>query len=426
MAYFSTEGMSDTYTSISEEVLGTSGMFPSMDGDGSDPQTIAPYLHGDNALEPEVFRNLAGFEDMHIAPPPMMSAAGPKGFDDSFSSSRQPSFAHQEFPSSPTLVGASKAKVNGFDDDLFSWGGVASNAAEPKLAPAWVDPNLSFTAANTTATQVLADLEKFLSSQNIDFTCKTKKFKIDAVVYDGVLPSRFQVRVYKQHSAGAAPLVEFNKRADCALAFRQIFCRAAAQLSGAPGANTTAAPAPAAGIPSLSLPPMDDLEPVPVDVAAIVSSLVGTIRDDFADQQKQAVASLVNLSCQSPDVVQQHPGMVELLLQLLHSPDEDVVRCAAMIFAKVAVFYGEAHAERLLGPLFQVLVTPGTLVNMDTKRHVSAAVAELAVYFADSRPFPEEFTSTLVRFRDAADGAVRDNILRAEKALHQSCALAAM
>jgi hypothetical protein len=179
MAYFSHEGMSDTYTSISEEVLGTSGMFPPMDGDGdgSDPQPIAPYLHGDNALEPEVFRNLAGFEDMHIAPPPMLSAAGPKGFNDSFSSSNQnQSCAFQEFPSNPTLVGASKSKVNGFDDDLFSWGGVAS-AAEPKLAPAWVDPNLTFNAATLSPTQVLADLEKFLASQSIDFTSDNKKIQ---------------------------------------------------------------------------------------------------------------------------------------------------------------------------------------------------------------------------------------------------------
>jgi hypothetical protein len=150
-------------------------------------------------------------------------------------------------------------------------------------------------------------------------------------------------------------------------------------------------------------------------------------------------------------------GMVELLLQLLHSPDEDIVRCAAIVFSNISCHCGK-EAEELLGPMFQVqtcrscflvatclsclpgfhvppaflpcppfalfaynfscsylpqvMVSPGTLVNMDTKRHVSASVAALATFFdGDTRPFPMQFITTLRRFRDAACVTVRARTL---------------
>jgi hypothetical protein len=168
-------------------------------------------------------------------------------------------------------------------------------------------------------------------------------------------------------------------------------------------------------------------------------------------------------------------GSVELLLQMLQSHDEDIVRCAAIVFSNISCHCGK-EAEELLGPMFQVcpcslicsllaqyclpsipclapvafyprsftralfictysslphrvqvMVEPGTLVNMDTKRHVSASVAALATFFHggsdDARPFPSQFVTTLRRFRDAACVTVRANICKAEEVLHVSLAI---
>jgi hypothetical protein len=70
------------------------------------------------------------------------------------------------------------------------------------------------------------------------------------------------------------------------------------------------------------------------------------------------------------------------------------------------------------------MVSPGTLVNMDTKRHVSASVAALATFFhGDSRPFPISFITTLRRFRDSACVTVRANICKAEEVLNIALAI---
>jgi len=350
-------------------------------------------------MEPEVFRNIPSFEQLSV-PTPCSSLSGKNfGFQDSFSatSSKSP---FQEFPDSPKLVGAPKARLGNYSESASDIGAVPLL----KDIPDWVDPHLSFTV-QTNQFDVLETIEQCLLSQQVDSNTDRAKFKITAVLFDSHLPSRFQIRLYKPTYPQTGTTVEFCKRSECGLGFRNLFCTVAKALGvSKPAANSLAA-----------LPlPMEESD----DVQGLIQKLVALVRSGLADQQKQAAAALVEVSCRHHQLLFQQDEILALLLELLRSHDEDVVRCAAVVFANVAVHCNTDDTEKLLGPMFQALVTPSTLVNKSTKRYISAALVDLAQKFCAARPFPGQFVGTLGLLKSSCpDRVLVNNIINTEAAL---------
>lgn len=339
-----------------------------------------------------------------------------------------------EMPTDSPQLTVSKPKkaAHVFDDGLSFYVGIGASQAVPaqvKAAPAFLNLNTTCSSQQTPA-EVWDRIQELLREREIDFTANDSKLKIDAVVYDPTLPSRFRVRVYRGENGGS--IVAFQKRDGCHQAYHRLFAAVAADI-GDNGKRITIC-----SLEALPLPDDDDSDDSagPADddalclddnVHALIDNLIELIGSGYADQEKQAAAALVELSASHHLQVYKYSSMIQVLLRLLRSPDEDVVRCAALIFANIAPHCSsEAEAdvaENLLGPLFSVLTTPSTIVNRDTKRHVSEAMITLFETFSGPRPFPRQFMNTLTRFRCASDDKLRSNILRAEEALQRNCTI---
>jgi hypothetical protein len=405
---FAASGFTDVYsTTMPTSALGAERSESGFDDVFSSAGPVPMSRGNEDPFAPDVYRNIeVDFDDMQLAAPHMLaptkSVGG--GFDDAFSNS----FSLQQFPN-PNV----KSSLGGFDNDIFSFGGVAPEP-QPEFAPDYIDTNHSF-SCNAPASTVLASVEQCLRDNNIDFNTKSHKFKITAVLYDGALPSRFNVRLYRQHPT-AGTTVEFQKSEGCELGFRALFCHVSSVLG-------VSQPKPTFRKMNMSLPPMDDADVLAVsaaDVDAIIVNLMGTVaHSKSVDQQKQAAAALVDVNVKHGKQLMKTEGMVAVLMQLLTSPDEDLVRCAALVLAQAASHIDD-EAETLLGPLFQAMISPASLVNTDTKRHLSCALAEVMMAptcFSESRPFPRELVSYLRMFSGSADATLRTNIQKAEASL---------
>lgn len=306
----------------------------------------------------------------------------------------------------------------------------AQTQPEPKQEPAWVFPQSSLMAEEN-ATTLFADIQSILGEDRsgISFETFPDKFKIKAVSFgpDGQtpLPTHFRVRVYARSVSRV--VVEFRRSAGCVRVFMGVFRQVAARLgarvcmlSGEEfGLELPTAPAPKH---VLSLP-SPKTAPAALAVSAWLGTLLLLIRGEYLDQQKQAFAELVALSLQHRAALLPHrQELMALALQQLRSPDEEMVRCAAVVLSNLNVAappvaepheaseetpWAPVEVEAALAQMLGVLQHPPTLLNADTKRHTARAM--LAALGGPGGELMDTVAQS--RFRCAADDTLRRDML---------------
>jgi len=275
--------------------------------------------------------------------------------------------------------------------------------------------------------KLLRDIQQCLKQHAVDFETSRKKFKIKAVVYASPLPTKLHICIYKGDSAEI--VVEFQKRDGSVSACVQTFQKVVSQLGSrvdrlcAPSQCTQSK---TLTCPALSPPPaLPPLDTVCVEVVAaaqqkLIEHLMEMVQGGYWDQQKQAVAELVDISSVCGDrLVDCQQGIADVLLGLLASDDEDIVRCAALILANTVTAIAPLCQDvgQLLDSMFDVLESPGSLVNADTKRHMTQALGSIAQ--THGKHFSEQHLSALRRYSSTSDATLRENIGYVESVLKQ-------
>jgi len=292
--------------------------------------------------------------------------------------------------------------------DAFSAFSVAAptpTEVELKQAPEWVEKYSSFVSSAEPA-ELYSQIEMCLKNNAIDFESMPHKFKIKAVVYASPLPTRISIRLYQQ---GGEILCEFQKRDGCSKANMNTFHKVVEYLGQEVACPCTAQAQTVLPVFELpALPSIDCVSESSIKTArqSVLKHLAEMITTGFADQLKNALAELVEISFSDSACLVDTLDM-GVITQLLASEDEDIVRCAALILANT-VNTITTNLGGLLDPLFEVLQCPASLVSADTKRHVSCVLAVIAqTHGAD---FSGSHLRTLARFSCAADDTLRNNI----------------
>jgi hypothetical protein len=281
-----------------------------------------------------------------------------------------------------------------------------------KDAPEWIDRFSSFLSSEGPK-QLMSRIEACLEDMGIDFQSKPLKFKIKAVVYASTLPTRIRIQLFKK---GDDVLVEFQKREGDSRGNINTFQKVVAELGpemARPCSGATGKPRclPVFGqLPPAELP---ELAPAVESAAAaranVVECLVEMVSSGLDDQVREALSELVRISATGGACVVQQLTLDTVLCHLA-SADECISRCAAIILANTvqAVTVQRGQTVPLLDTLFEVLENPSTLVNADTKRHVSFAISALAK--SHGACFRDAHVRTLSRFCCASDATLRTNI----------------
>jgi len=304
----------------------------------------------------------------------------------------------------------------------------------PKMMPAWIDPHVSFISRENPVI-LFAQICAFLKQSAVDIQAFHRKLKISVVSYGlaSPLPTTVRIRLYRQQHGQT--VVEFQKRSGCSAVCMRLFRATVAgigtsvsRLYSQPPRDPPHQPPHQAPIQQAALPFPSTLLPLASSLlpsAELVGNLFDGSNSVFLDQQKEAISELVSLSStHGACLIQSKQDIVGWLVRLLLSEDDDIVRCGALILSNTIQAIAACRsgpssvATELLDPMFEVLGCPWSLVRADTKRHLSAALAELAKAGAT---FPPQYLQRMEKYDSVEDEVLRKNIAMARSSAPVMC-----
>lgn len=337
------------------------------------------------------------------------------------SPSRLPYEVHHCVPQTPTYATNSADKVkcvdklaghfanSNFHSDL------SYTIVDPLPAPFYLEPYSYFTS-KTRPCALLSVLEEVFSSTHIDYEIYPVKYLVKCLTYQfGSTACYFRVRLYKKADSDDT-LVEFQKRRGSIVYFNQMYRTVLTKLGSRVINNR----------PPREFCSFDDLPPLPAsdeeDVYKGCKLLIDMVSAPQADIQREACQALVQMSQQETfsKMIQTNEiasdALVPILLSLLQSGEEDIVRNAAAFLYNLLALPKQdtlVHCAltHLVPSLFQSLQATLSYLNKDTKRQVSACLLVLAQCSSkhDSRLLTP-YRDVLSMMRHCGDAQIRSNV----------------
>lgn len=253
---------------------------------------------------------------------------------------------------------------------------------------------------------------------HLDFDANEDKFSIKAITFR---PARCVFKVSMYENKDGARVVEFQRRSGCSMAFNVVYndvLRALAPVVNRLYASQT--PFDPSRV-RCSLPPMDinfsdDFSTSQQELEMALEAFCEMMEAKFFEVQREGVNGLsIWLRKEASRLnLQQQLRLVKLLQTLLVSLQQELARSAAVSIsllleqAKGGVLNGFGD---LLPNLIQVVQTPDSLENRDTKRHSSAALKSLSLFSqfkAQFHSFPD-FKKDLELFSRSSDKILSTN-----------------
>jgi hypothetical protein len=298
-------------------------------------------------------RSCGGLALLNPTPAPMrdFSVLDSLPFQD-FPEMKQQSMLSKFKTLEPSLQHRNQFDVDKLSESVSAWDfPQISTPAEPKAEPDWVSPHSSLLSDDNAST-LFADIQTILTGakfSGLSFEAFPQKYKIKAVLYDGALPTDFSIRLYKGKTA--AVTIEFHHKSgsvrDLFTVFREVASRLGSRVrtySNQPLVSEPSSPE----IELERLPSEGSLVPT-LALSTLVRSLMMLAQSEYLDQQKQAFAELAALSAANREVVAaQQTELLPVITEAMKSPDQDLVRCAAIILANIS-----EHSHTSTKPLSQ-------------------------------------------------------------------------
>lgn len=284
-------------------------------------------------------------------------------------------------------------------------------STELPLVPAWVSVYTSF-VVRLPAADAFAKIISILRSpafgitvdvqpQNDKFQMKGKGVRDETMTY-------FKKKLFR-NSANEI-VVECTRQDGCVVLFNKMYQKLLTTL-GDEARRLIETGVRASSLSNLqSLPPPPSIASSEACSSSLLRNLLSRAKSQLLDEQFQACQALVAVSSAESSATWRELNDIDIFAivnLLLRSESEDTAHLAALLLLNLFKLNFREVPPSIVSALFELLDSPPTFKNQDTKRHVSAGLRVIVQF--QKQLFSPSQRNTLEFYRNSSDPTLSGN-----------------